>query len=463
MPRRISLPSLVLLWATTAFANVTPKVAQDLYDRVTPSLVAVQYVWQNELGRRELTGAGIVVSEDGLVMAPIAMFNPNIPDEQMKEFKILVPRENDEPQELDAVFQGRDERTSMAFIKTKEPQKWKPIKFEETKVEVGEPILSVGMLPKGANYKTYVTEAAVSALLRGETPQVLVTGGGLAATGSPVFTEGGKAIGIVPNQTGQGFLLDDPREQGQLTATILPPKIFIPARYFEISLQDPPTPQKPIALPWMGVPRWTGITKDVAEVYGLGNQPAVQVGDVIADAPADKAGLKSGDIIVKMDGKPLERGDEPAELPLILGRNLLRHHVGDTVTFSVLREKDQPLVEVPIKLADRPKQANTAKRFFADDLGFSVRDVVFYDTYNMHLPADTKGVMVALLRPQGAAQSGGLHNNDLITRLDNEPVVNVEQFQKTYTDLRKQKPKEAIVLEVHRDNRENTIRIEPPQ
>ena len=38
-----------------------------------------------------------------------------------------------------------------------------------------------------------------------------------------------------------------------------------------------------------------------------------------------------------------------------------------------------------------------------------------------------------------------------------------QEFQKTYADLRKQKPKEAIVLEVHRDNRENTIRIEPPQ
>src|SRR5947209_15589916 len=108
---RILSVGLTLFLSAAAAAAVTPKVAQDLYDHVSPSLVAVQYVWQTELGRRELTGAGIIVSDDGLVMASLfPMFSPNIPDEQMKEFKILVPRENDEPQELEAVFQGRDER-----------------------------------------------------------------------------------------------------------------------------------------------------------------------------------------------------------------------------------------------------------------------------------------------------------------------------------------------------------------
>jgi S1-C subfamily serine protease len=114
-------------------------------------------------------------------------------------------------------------------------------------------------------------------------------------------------------------------------------------------------------------------------------------------------------------------------------------------------------------LGNQPKRSNLAKRFYADDLGFAVRDLVFYDKYNMHLPDDQKGVLVALLRPQAAAQTGGLRNNDLITRLDNEPVTDVDQFHKAYDDLRKGKPKQAIVMEVRRGDREDTVRIEPPQ
>jgi len=108
-------------------------------------------------------------------------------------------------------------------------------------------------------------------------------------------------------------------------------------------------------------------------------------------------------------------------------------------------------------------QMNLAKRYYADDLGFAVRDLVFTDRYTMKLPLDQKGVIVALLKPQGSAQSGGLRNSDVITKLNNEQVTDVDQFQKTYKAMRKEKAKDAIVLEVHRVEGENTIRIEPPR
>src|SRR4051812_3534728 len=111
-----------------AAAAAEPGDAEKLYDRVSKSLVAVQYVWENEMGRRELTGAGVVVGEDGLVMTSIALFDTRIADKQMKEFKILVPSQEHETEEIDAVFQGRDERTNTAFIKPKEPQKWPVLK-----------------------------------------------------------------------------------------------------------------------------------------------------------------------------------------------------------------------------------------------------------------------------------------------------------------------------------------------
>jgi serine protease Do len=457
------LVGLAVLMPAVAVGDVTPEAAQKLYEKVTPSLVPVQYVWQNELSRVDLTGAGIIVREDGLVMVSMSMFPMQVPDAQMKEFKILIPREDGEPKELEAVFQGRDQRTNMVFLKTKEEQNWKPLKFEDGEVKIGQPVLSVGMLPKDANYKPYFAEGQVAATLRGDTPQVLVMGGGLAAVGSPVFDADGKAIGIVAPSATQSPLLNDTNPRDPLSMVTRPPKVYIPARDFLKGIADPPTPDKPIKLPWLGVAQMTGLNKDVAEVYGLGNQPAVQIGDVIAGGPADKAGLKPEDIIVKVDGKPLERGDQPMELPMILSRRLMWMKPDSVVTLSVLREKDQPLKQVEVKLGEQPKQPNLAKRWYASDVGFAVRELVFSDIYAMKLPQDQKGVLVALLKPQGAAQSGGLKMGDVITKLNNEPITDVDQFEKTYKALRKEKPREALVMEVHRGDREDTVRIEPPQ
>ena len=142
---------------------------------------------------------------------------------------------------------------------------------------------------------------------------MLVNGGGLAAVGSPVFNLDGKAVGVVMYQQGQPLLLNDRR--AALTSITSPPKLFVPARDFLLTMQDPPTPQKAVELPWLGAPELKGLTKEVAEALNLKNQPAIQVEYVIPDAPAAKAGLKQGDIILKFNGKPLERGDEDTELP----------------------------------------------------------------------------------------------------------------------------------------------------
>ncbi|MDB5358093.1 MAG: htrA [Phycisphaerales bacterium] len=450
----------VLLIGGAARGEIARDAARKMYSEAIPSLVAVQYSWQNEFNKQEFIASGIVVGED-LVMTSIGIVNPQIPDDQMKDFKIVVPKEEGDPDEIEAVFQGRDERTNMALLKAKKPQHWKPIRFEDAAPQVGDPVVSVGILPQAAAYKAYLMESTVAATLRGDVPQVLVQGGGLAAMGSPVYNTDGKAIGVVSYSPGQSILLNSGAEA--LAAISNPPKFFVPASDFLMTLQDPPTPDKPILLPWIGVPQLTGLSKDVSEALGLKDQPAIQVGEVIPGTPGDKSGLKQGDIILKLNGKTLERGDEAAELPGILRRRLLRFKVGETITLSVLREQDKPLQDIKITLEEQPKRSNTARRYFAEDLGFVVREIVFQDTYARKLPATQKGVIVAMERPQSAAQNAGLQGNDLIISLNSNPVTDIAEFEKLYKTTRKDKPHEALVLVVRRKTSEDTIRIEPPQ
>src|SRR3954465_12270621 len=140
----------LMLFLITALASLSwalpPDEARKMYDDISPSLVAVQYTIDGEFGRREFIGQGVVISEEGTVIASLALFPTQIPDEQMKDFKIILP--GDEEKELDAVFLGRDERSDLAFLKTKETQKWKALKFEEQALKVGDEIISIGLLPK---------------------------------------------------------------------------------------------------------------------------------------------------------------------------------------------------------------------------------------------------------------------------------------------------------------------------
>jgi serine protease Do len=441
--------------------NAPTTAAQSLYDRITPALVVVQFTYEGELGRRELHGVGTVVSNDGLVMFSMGLTPNQVPDEQMKDFKILIP--GDDETELDAQFQGRDERTNLAFLKVSESRDWKPITYEDVPVHVGEPLTSIGILPKDAGYKTYMTFPRVAANLRGPVPQVLVTADGLSGVGSPVFNERRQVVGFVHQQANQTPLLDtDPREPFPFVMD--PPRFFTPARDFLLSLSDPPLAGEPIKMPSVGVSNLSGLKKEVADYFGL-KDPAVQVGDVIANFPADKAGMQDGDVIVKMDGQPLERGDEPDETPQIMTRKIARMKVGETVTFTVLRGgRDAPLKDITVTLQERPKPVSKAKRFWAEDLGFSTRELVFDDTYSRRLPADTKGVVVALVKPGSAAQAQDrLRGGDLILQLNQTPVESLDQFKEQYQQFRKTNPSDAVVLEVLRGVNTQVVRIEPPQ
>jgi serine protease Do len=471
MNRLIGLISAAFLLTGTAVADVSPQALRKLYDTAGPSLVAVQYTWEYEFGKVDFVGAGVVVSEDGLILMPVSVITPGIPDAQLTDFKIIIPHFEKDDEEIDAVFQGRDERSNVAFVKASGKHDWKPIKFEDVDIQIGEPVLSAGLLPKSAGYRTYIIDGVVASRLRGDTPQVVVTSGGLGAIGSPVFNLDGKALGFVNFQRDQQMFLHTSAQRRQqqaqenpVSAAADPPHLFTPAKDFLISLNDPPTPEKPVAIPWIGAPQLSGLKKDAAEFFGLENTPAVEVGDVIPGGPADKAGLKVGMKIVKLNGEPLERGDSPDEAAMILTRKITRMKVGSAITLSVLTEKDKPVQDIKITLEQRPRRANLARRFYADDLGFSAREIVFEDTYVRKQPPDLKGVVISLIKPQSAAATAKLQINDLVTQFNNTPITDLDQFEKDYKAFRKEKPNDAIVLVVLRpDGTNQTIRIEPPR
>ena len=476
----------VLALPAVAGAQVDPTFVRAIQEAAEDSMVVVEFSYDYELARQELRGSGIVIDEDGTVMLPIEFVAEQFPDQYLKDFKIILPADElgEDKREIDAELVGRDPRYDLVYVRPKQAEPttqpattqpatsaaedaaidWQPLTFAAAEPEVGLPLVSVGRMGEGAAYQSYVTVPRVMARLRGPLPQVLVSPDGLGMVGSPVFDAAGRAVGIVHQQ--QDYLpFMDVRDAAMAAALSKPPRLFTPARDFLPALQDLPEAGEPVRVPWMGVAALQGVEEDLAEFLDIKGLTAVTVGDVIEGFPADEAGLQGGDIIVAVDGKELERGDTPEESPEIFGREMRRTPVGSTLTLTVLRgmNPDGERIDIPVTLEERPAQQGSAARTYFEDLGFTVRSVVFSDTYERRIDADTKGVVVSFLRPQSAAQTSGLNNGDLIVRLNQTAVESLEQFEQAYNTFREESPREAVVMEVLRGIDTQIIRIEPPR
>jgi S1-C subfamily serine protease len=273
-----------------------------------------------------------------------------------------------------------------------------------------------------------------------------------------VFDAQFRAVGIVEPQQDEELLLDS---HNDMTDILVPPHFFVPAKFFILGLGDP---DHTAAIPWMGVPEMTGVSDQVAQFLGLKDEPAVQIGDVVPGTPAAKAGLEAGTIIVKVNGKPLERGDLPDELPLIFHRQLMRMKVGDNVTLTILPGKGIPTKDIVVTLDARPRQPNEAARFFVQDLGFVAREAVFVDNYTHKMKPDISGVVVDSLRRDGAAATAKLAPEDWLMQINGQPVSDLAHFKSDYQAFRADHPHDAVVLVVHRrTGEEETVNIEPPQ
>ncbi len=68
--------AILLSLSSAIAADDEAKTIRSMYDLVKPSLVAVKYTWTSELGSQELSAAGVIISDDGLVIIPIGVVTP---------------------------------------------------------------------------------------------------------------------------------------------------------------------------------------------------------------------------------------------------------------------------------------------------------------------------------------------------------------------------------------------------
>lgn len=184
------------------------------------------------------------------------------------------------------------------------------------------------------------------------------------------------------------------------------------------------------------------VTKDVAESIGLGKAGGALVQSVEAGGPADKGGVEAGDIITKVEGKPVEKS---GDLPRIIGNT----KPGQKVTVQVFRRGAYK--DLPITVVEFDPPTTTAKRAAGpaegskpapvmSALGLAVSELT--DAQKRELKVKS-GVRVENV--EGAAARAGIREGDVIMALDNTEITGARQFDTVVGKLDRAKPVTALV------------------
>ncbi len=345
-------------------------------------------------------GSGFIVSADGYILTN----NHLVGDAD----KVLVKVEEDE--EVEAKVIGTDPDSDVAVIKIDAKDLTHLELADSDKLEVGEWVVAIG---NPFRLSQTVTAGIVSA--KGRSGFSLATFEDYIQTdaainpgnsGGPLLNLDGKVVGIntfIISQSGgyMGIGFAIPINMAKFVYKRIVEKGEVERGYLGILYKE--------------------LTPEYAPTLGLDEDTkGVAIADVLKDSAAEKAGLKRYDVIIELDGKPVEDGNE------FLNRvSMLKP--GTKVKITVLRDGKRKTLTA--KLEKRPSQDKTSgeEKETSLNLGFTVKNLT--DEYAERLGFEgLSGVLVTAVEAGSKAAEKGIAVGMLIMEVNREPVKNTKEF-----------------------------------
>ena len=356
--------------------------------------------------RQRSLGSGFIIDADGSILT-----NNHVVENAQK---IVVKLSDD--QEYEAKVVGRDAKTDIAIIKINAKVALTAASLGDSDhLDVGEWVVAIGN-PFGLD--STVTSGIVSAKGRhiGQGPydNFIQTDASInpGNSGGPLINLRGEVIGIntaifsrTGGNMGIGFAIPI-----NLAKELLPQlrgKGKVTRGYLGVLIQK--------------------VTPEIAESLGMDRGYGALVANVSKDGPADKAGVKVGDVIVEFDGKEVK---DSGDLPIIVARTA----VDKKIRMKVLRDKKEVTLNVAVgELKDEEVVASVPEK---GELGMTVQKLTPQLAENLGLDK-TDGVVVTAVEPGSAADEAGVRRGDVIVEVDRKPVRGVEEYRKAIAGSRK--------------------------
>jgi serine protease Do len=371
-------------------------------------------------------GSGFVLSPDGYIVTN----NHVVEDATDIEVKLADGRE------LPAKVIGRDPKTDVALLKVEATGLPVIPLGDSSTLQVGEPVMAIGN-PFGLEQT--VTTGIVSATGRvigsGPYDNFIQTDASInpGNSGGPLINARGEVIGINTaifsrsgGSVGIGFAV--PSSLAKSVITQLAEHGTVERGWLGVSIQP--------------------LSKELAKSFKRGDAGGALVSAVVEGSPAEKAGVKRGDVIVEFDGKRVAKS---ADLP----RLVADVHVGNDVPMVVVREGSEVRLTAKIARLEEEAPSKIAEIEGKGKLGFSVQPLTPPVARELGLKAK-EGVLVRDVVEGGRAYEAGIRAGDVIVEIDRQPVRNVEELR---ARVDKQAKGEPMVMLVNREGRTMYVAI----
>ena len=355
-------------------------------------------------------GSGFIISEDGLILTN------NHVVEKADEIRIKTLDGN----EYEAKVVGRDPKTDIALIQIKVKGKLpKPAKLGDSEaIRVGDWVIAVGN-PFGLG--NTVTSGIISAKGRvigaGQYDDFLQTDAAInpGNSGGPLFTMSGEVVGINTAIVAQG--------QGIGFAT--------PINMAKEILDQLKTGK--VIRGWLGI-MIQDITPELAESFGTTAAKGVIVADVVAGSPAEKSGLKRGDIVQTLNGKPVENANQ-------LSRSVAAMAPETKAAIDVIR--DGKPVTVKLTIGTMPEEAEHKKGAAPSTesaLGITVQNLTPEMAQKFGVDEKEGGVVITELAAGSPAAEAKLRPGDLIEEVNRQKIQNIRDWKQAIEKMKKGEP-----------------------
>jgi len=173
---------------------------------------------------------------------------------------------------------------------------------------------------------------------------------------------------------------------------------------------------------WIGI-RIQPLSKELAQSYGLKKTEGALVAEVVPNSPAEKAGIKEGDIVLEFDGKPVRNS---SDLPLYASMA----GVGKTAKLKIWRNKKK--VSSKVTLSGFPEQAQAQPEEGQEEgieLGLTIADITPKLQEEFGLKSKN-GALIKAIDPGSAAARSGLQAGDIVLRVNGKETRKARDFAK---------------------------------